>query len=144
MTERELRSLLQKYGGHEKYLKEIKDEIKEIEGSIEGLRELKGISYDGMPKSNRIRDVTEEAAEKIVDIYESRINDVLLPRIKTIMELRQFTEILMDRLSYDERNLIEARYVYGVRWDDMPKNMHLSRRVCFRLHKSAMTKMLAP
>lgn len=142
MTERELRILLRDYGGHEKYLKEIKKEIDEIKESEESLRELKGVAYNDMPKNNRIRDVTGEATEKIIDIYERRINDVLLPRIKSIMDLKEFAELLLDRLEEDERSLIEARYVKGVKWKDIPKNLHISRSVCFRLHKSAMIKML--
>ena len=135
MTERELRDLLRAYGGRKQYIKEIEAEIGDIKESIISMREF-------MPKGSRISSITEEAAEKIIDIYERRINDVLLPRIKNIIALKELVEELIERLTEDERELIEQRYVYRVRWQNIPHHLHMSRSLCFKTHSSAMKKML--
>lgn len=142
MTEWELRDLLRAYGGRKQYIKEIEAEISDIKESIISMREFKAVQLTGMPKGSRISSITEEAAEKIIDIYERRINDVLLPRIKNIIALKELAEELIERLTEDERELIEQRYVYRVRWQNIPHHLHMSRSLCFKTHSSAMKKML--
>ena len=140
MTEREVISLIRAYSGSKRVVNSIHKEIEDYKKDIEDMRQLTAVRYDGMPHGSGTSDPTAKAAAEIVDLYDKRISQ-LRERIGVILDNNRRVEEMLDTLSRDERRVITARYIEGIRWDYIPGRIHISRRNCFRLKASAFKKI---
>lgn len=136
----EVIELICEYGNSKDYIKKIHSEMDLLKADIEAMRQLSAVNYDGMPKGSTTSDPTAKAATYIVDVYESRI-ETLKGNVERIMRRKALAEELLDRLTDDERKVIEERYIKGTRWDFIPGILHFERTWCFELRKRALKKM---
>ncbi len=140
MKREEVVELLFNYGKHEDYLKAISLEMDALKEEIEHYRELTAVQYTGMPKTGGASDPTGEAASYIKDKLEGRLKKLKV-NVDEIIKQKEFVEELLNRLTIDERKVIEERYIKGTRWDLIPKILHFERSWCFALRKKAIKKM---
>lgn len=140
MNKKEVIELICEYGDREKYIKAIEDEMAALKDDIEGMRELTAVTYSDMPKGNRTGDPTAQAASYIIDVYEQRIKK-LEKNVERIIKNKEIVEELLSRLNTNERKVIEARYIKGIKWDYIPGVVFLSRSNCFYCKKKAFDKM---
>ena len=106
------------------------------------MRQLTAVQCDGMPHGTGTSDPTAKAAAEIVDLYDKRISE-LKERVCIILDYNRKVEDMLNVLDRDERRVITARYIDGIRWDYIPGRVHISRAWCFRLKARAMKKMCA-
>lgn len=142
MTEKEAIGLIRAYSGSKRVIESIHKEIEEYKRDIESMRQLTAVRYDGMPHGTGTSDPTAKAAAEIVDLYDKRITE-LRERVQVILDNNRRVEEMLGTLSRDERRVITARYIDGIRWDFIPGRVHISRMQCFRLKNKAMKKMCA-
>lgn len=142
MTEKEAIGLIRAYSGSKRVIESIHKEIEEYKKDIESMRQLTAVRYDGMPHGTGTSDPTAKAATEIVDLYDKRISE-LKERVRIILDNNRKTEDMLSVLSRDERRVIKARYIDGIRWDFIPGRLNISRRHCFRLEKRALQKICA-
>lgn len=142
MTEKEAIGLIRAYSGSKRVIESIHKEIEEYKRDIESMRQLTAVRYDGMPHGTATSDPTAKAAAEIVDLYDKRIAE-LRERVQVILDNNRRVEDMLSVLSRDERRVITARYIDGIRWDFIPGRVHISRMQCFRLKNKAMKKMCA-
>ena len=142
MTEKEALGLIRAYSGSKRVIENIHKEIEEYKKDIESMRQLTAVRYDGMPHGTGTSDPTAKAAAEIVDLYDKRITE-LRERVQVILDNNRRVEEMLGTLSRDERRVITARYIDGIRWDYIPGRVHISRMQCFRLKNKAMKKMCA-
>ena len=140
MNKREVIELICEYGSGDKYIRAIEEEIAVFKEDIISLRELTAVQYSDMPKGNSNGDPTAKAAAYIVDVYEKRIKK-LEAKVQQILKNKDTVEELLGRLNVNERKVIEARYIAGLKWDYIPGVVFLSRSTCFNCKKSAFKKM---
>lgn len=142
MTEKEAIGLIRAYSSSKKVIESIHKEIEEYKKDIESMRQLTAVRYDGMPHGTGTSDPTAKAAAEIVDLYDKRIAE-LKERVRIILDNNRRVEEMLGTLSRDERRVITARYIDGIRWDFIPGRVHISRRQCFWLKKKAFEKICA-
>ena len=65
-------------------MKNILNEIREIRLSQDDLRNYSSVSLNGMPKGKRYDDQTALKVSKIIDDYEKRIKEDLLPELERV------------------------------------------------------------
>ena len=140
MNKKEVIELICEYGDYEKYIKAIEEEMDALNADIDGMRELTAVTYSDMPKGSGTGDPTAQAAAYIIDVYEKRLCK-LKRNVERIMRNKETTEELLGRLNANERKVIEARYIEGLKWDYIPGVVYLSRSTCFDCKKSAFKKM---
>lgn len=142
MTFNEMKDLLLNYPTMTEKIHGIKKEIDEINAGIEALREsTKTIIITDMPKGGGISDDTYNRVQKIVDEYEKRLNKLTDDLERWLSKQTKTTDLLRD-LTPDEYKVIEARYIDGIKWDFVPGRIAYSRKQCFRLHDTAINKMI--
>ena len=142
MTEKEVISLIRAYSGSKRVVNSIHKEIEDYKKDIEDMRQLTAVRYDGMPHGSGTSAPTAKAAPEIVDLYDKRITE-LRERVQVILDNNRRVEEMLGTLSRDERRVITARYIDGIRWDYIPGRLNISRRHCFRLEKRALQKICA-
>lgn len=142
MTEKEAIRLIRAYSDRQGALRDIHNEIQVLKRDIEYMRQLTAVQCDGMPHGTGTSDPTAKAAAEIVDLYDKRIAE-LKERVCIILDNNRKVEDMLNVLGRDERRVITARYIDGIRWDYIPGRVHISRAWCFRLKARAMKKMCA-
>lgn len=142
MTEKEVIRLIRAYSDRQGALRDIHNEIQALKRDIEYMRQLTAVQCDGMPRGTVTSDPTAKAAAEIVDLYDKRIAE-LKERVCIILDNNRKVEDMLNVLGRDERRVITARYIDGIRWDYIPGRVHISRAWCFRLKARAMKKMCA-
>lgn len=141
MTFEEMKHLLLEYPRMTETVYKINKEIEDIKEAVKALRHVEAIVIDGMPHSSMISDDTYHKAQKVVDEYNKRLQQ-LLERIESEYEKQREITDLIVALTPDERKIIEARYLLGIRWDYIPAKVYMSRRECFYKHDAAINKMI--
>lgn len=141
MTFEEMKDMLINYKNMTKTVYRLQEEIKFIKESVNSIREAKAYNPSGLPSGNRFKDETYEKAVKITEEYEKRLNK-LFENVEEIYSAQKKITSLMDMLTEEERKVIEARYILGLKWDIIPMRTYMSRATCFRHHDAAITKMI--
>ena len=137
----EVKKLMREYAEAENMILDIQEEIKGLKIAEQSLREINAVQYSGMPKGTGSSDRTAEHVCKIIDLYENRILNELLPRIKSIQKKKDMVYLMLQDLDENERKVMEERYVKKTKWDFIPGRINYSRRQCLRFHNSGMEKL---
>lgn len=119
----------------------LKQELKDIEETVKSLRYTQAVIITDMPKGTGISDETAQKAEKIIDNYTKRYNE-LLDKIEEEYEMQKALTDAIASLTPDEQKVIKKRYVDGIKWDYIPAHVNMARGHCFRVHDRAMYKLL--
>lgn len=141
MTFGEMKDLLINYKNMTKTVYRLQEEIALIKESVNSIREAKAYNPSGLPSGNGFKDETYEKAVKITEEYEKRLNK-LLEKVEAIYASQKKITSLMEMLTEEERKIIEARYILGLKWDIIPMRTYMSRATCFRHHDGAIAKMI--
>lgn len=109
----------------------------EIVGEFEN--PLSGISYDGMPHGSS-PNVGCAALSFKLDEISSRIKNQLDQSVKILTEIMETMEFLEENTI--EREIMESRYIDRMNWDDICKNVNMTRSPVMRHWRAGLRKML--
>ena len=102
---------------------------------------LKSRNIDGMPHGTDVSDATYAAVEKLVDVYQQKI-DACVAKINELLDLKKWLDKAYASLTEDERRIVYLRY--NERWQTW-KIMHkmgiLDRRTFYKILDSAKDKI---
>ena len=117
--------------------KEINLRIEKIRNELGG---LKGISYDGMPGSGSLRDLSDG----MVRLLEEE-EKLLQEREKTTRAWREIQEVITSpELTSKETEVCFKRYILRMWWDDIAEEMGVSQRTVHRIHGKALQRVELP
>ena len=102
---------------------------------------LKSRNIDGMPHGTDVSDATYAAVEKLVDVYQQKI-DACVAKINELLDRKKWLDKAYASLTEDERRIVYLRY--DERWQTW-KIMHkmgiLDRRTFYKILDSAKDKI---
>lgn len=112
-----------------------------IELQQEARNPLKGQALTGMPHNSEISDQTYNAVEKIMDLYQSEIDD-LSAKVTELFDRKKWLDKAFATLAEDERRLLYLRYDERWQaWKIMRRLGIMDRRTFYRLLDSAKSKI---
>lgn len=114
--------------------------IKRIEAEIEEIRLMKmypsAVNNDGMPHGSSQSDLSKYAAE--LGKLEEKLYQEGVEQVKTYKEI----ECKINQIENEnERDVLFYRYIKGLDWWDIAKNMNCSERQVYRFHGKALKKI---
>lgn len=125
-----------------KYLRQYKKhgrKIKCIEAEIEALRSMKlypSKGIDGMPHSHNNSDLSKYAAE-----LEEKENELYLEGVEQVKSYKEISAAIKELEEEDERDVMTLRYIAGMDWWKIAKEMDCSERWVYELHGKALEKL---
>ena len=119
----------------------IEKEIRELKAECQGLREYQSIVLDGLPHKRMSSDTIGGKVAKIIDIYENKREELGKKREEQMKERDRLYNLIAG-LTVEEQDVIRAKYIERLRWEYIPGKVNISKRHCFRLHKSAINKLI--
>jgi len=122
---KEYRDLLLEYTQLESELTE------HLESSLIG-----GAALDGLPKSDKLADLTAELATKSIELYAA-----LVAKKLEVMRLRLEIEECIEGLEVRERTLMRARYIEGKEWEEVCVEIKYSWAQTHRLHSKILVQI---
>ena len=102
---------------------------------------LKSRNIDGMPHGTDVGDATYAAVEKLVDVYQQKI-DACVAKINELLDLKKWLDKAYASLTEDERRIVYLRY--NERWQTwkiMQRMGILDRRTFYKILDSAKDKI---
>lgn len=121
-----------------KYYREIVLGAEKLAEEIERLR-CKAESRtwpDGMPHSNYSEDRLSGIVVKIVDLSK-----LLEAKQESLNFRRKQIEAAIDKLDPREQALIRLKYIYGLNWEQVAKELNYSVRQATRIHGVILGKI---
>lgn len=122
-----------KYSKIKDELEQIKEKLDEIEATY---TQVKAVCIDGMPKGNSVRDSLGDAIAKIESIRE-----IYNYKISQLIEIQIKIENVIDKLDGDERILMRKRYIDGLKWEDVCREINYSWKTTHRMHNRILEKI---
>lgn len=121
-----------------KYYREIVLGAEKLAEEIERLRsKAESRTWpDGMPHSNYSEDRLSGIVVKIVDLSK-----LLEAKQESLNFRRKQIEAAIDQLDPREQALIRLKYIYGLNWEQVAKELNYSVRQATRLHGAILGKM---
>jgi DNA-directed RNA polymerase specialized sigma subunit len=113
--------------------------IKRIEAEIEEIRIMKrnpSISNDGMPKGMNTSDLSEYAAE--LDELEQQLYQEGVKQVKVYKDISWKIQNLKNE---EERDVLFYRYIKGMEFWEIAKQMEYSERQVHRIHGRALVNI---
>lgn len=113
--------------------------IKRIEAELEEIRSMKmnpSMNNDGMPHGSSQKDLSDYASE--LDALENELYQEGIERVKEYKDISCRINELEDE---NERDVLFYRYVKGLPWWDIAKNMNCSERQIYRIHGKALKNL---
>jgi DNA-directed RNA polymerase specialized sigma subunit len=112
-----------------------------IQRQQEARETLKAANNDGMPHGYDVVDKTYEAVERVIDLYQTKI-DEQVAKINELIDRQKWLDKAFAGLTEDERRIVYLRY--NERWQTW-KIMHrmgiLDRRTFYKILDSAKDKI---
>ena len=102
---------------------------------------LKSRNIDGMPHGTDVGDATYAAVEKLVDVYQQKI-DACVAKINELLDRKKWLDKAYASLTEDERRIVYLRY--NERWQTwkiMQRMGILDRRTFYKILDSAKDKI---
>lgn len=90
-------------------------------------------AMSGMPSGSGGEDQVSGSVEKIMEL-ENRLEDKLSRMVKQRNEI----EKIIDSLPEQQKQILYARYISCLTWDQVSQKMHFDYRWVLRLHKKAL------
>lgn len=104
------------------------------------IKDMKGIYYNGMPKTKNVTSLVENSVIKTLNLYDETIKNIT-NEINKRIEDKLYLDRFILRLSDEEQELLKIRYIEECGWDYIPMKIHISRKQCFRIHDKILEKM---
>lgn len=135
----ELKNTMHLWGSYKYILSVERSELANIQDICKAMKDIKAMTYDGMPRSVRISKPVEQGIVNSISLCEGRI-EKLNSLIKENMTLKQKIDEIVDTLPHVEQYILKARYVENMSWEMMPLHMpfEMSKRHCQRFHNNAL------
>ena len=135
----ELKNTMHLWGSYKYILSVERSELASIQDICKAMKDIKAMTYDGMPKSARMSKPVEEGIVNSITLCEGRI-EKLNSLIKENMLLKQKIDEIVDALPHAEQYILKARYVDNMSWEMMPLRIpfEMSKRHCQRFHNNAL------
>jgi len=112
-----------------------------IQRQQEARETLKAANNDGMPHGYNVADKTYEAVERVIDLYQAKI-DEQVAKINELIDRQKWLDKAFATLTEDERRLLYLRY--DERWQTsriMRRMGILDRRTFYKILDSAKDKI---
>lgn len=112
-----------------------------IQRQQEARETLKAANNDGMPHWYDVADKTYEAVERVIDLYQTKI-DEQVAKINELLDRKKWLDKAFAGLTEDERRIVYLRY--NERWQTwkiMRRMGILDREKFYRLLNSAKDKV---
>lgn len=114
--------------------------IKRIEAELEEIRSMKMnppmMNNDGMPHGSSQSDLSKYAAQ--MDELEDDLYKEGVEQVKTYKEIKYKIDQIAEE---NERDVLFYRYIKGMDWWDIAKNMGYSERQIHRIHGKALKNL---
>jgi len=91
---------------------------------------------DGMPHSNYSEDRLSSVVAQIVDLSK-----LLEGKQESLIFRRKQIEAAIDQLDPGQQTLIRLKYIYGLNWEQVAKELNYSVRQTTRMHGAILGKM---
>lgn len=131
--------LLKKWAFIEEDMTDIDKQIKELQDELSSIPEPDGIEYREGLKSTKIVDETFQKVSKIEHL--SKNLDILIKKYQAIESDHLKIQELILKLDYQERILIEYRYLKLWQWFNIAKELKISEINCKRYHNEIIEKL---
>ena len=100
---------------------------------------IHGTQYSPLPRSNKVGDGAAGILFRIAEV-EDRIVEQQAAVEKAVIQVMDILDYLPEAST--ERDIFELRYEDSLEWEDISKEVHLSRSQCHRRHRAALESML--
>ena len=119
----------------------IRSEMAAMQGLVDMLSSdllyLKGKGFDGMPHSSAVSNPVQDAVDAVEEARNRHSEKVM----EMVRELDEVVRVI-GLAPQEARAILVWRYVCGVRFDDIPERVNLSRREMFYLYKHSLKIIL--
>ena len=112
-----------------------------IQRQQEARETLKAANNDGMPHGHDVADKTYEAVERVIDLYQTKI-DEQVAKINELIDRQKWLDKAFADLTEDERRIVYLRY--NERWQTwkiMRRMGIMDRRTYYKILDSAKDKI---
>ena len=115
-------------------------EIDEMEERLKALREqsrsLRSLHFSGMPGKKDPRDLADELA-CLFELEESYSRAILKARVRCA----QIEQLILSLPSPRQKQILRARYIDGLSWDEVCGRFLISESLTYSLHKKAISEL---
>ena len=102
---------------------------------------LKSRNIDGIPHGTDVSDATYAAVEKLVDVYQQKI-DACVAKINELLDLKKWLDKAYASLTEDERRIVYLRYDERWQtWKIMRRMGIMDRRTYYKILDTAKDKI---
>lgn len=125
-----------------KYLRQYKKHgrrIKCIEAEIEAIRSMRlypSNEIDGMPHAHNNSDLSGYAAE-----LTAKENELYQEGVEQVKQYKEISARIKEMDNEDERDVLILRYIAGMDWWKIAKEMDCSESWVYELHGNALKKL---
>ena len=118
----------------------LRQEIDEMEDRLTALRDhvfsLQSPAYSGLPGKKAPRDPAEDLA-CLFDLEQSYRHSILEARIRCA----RIEHLILSLSSPREKQILRARYLDGLSWDEVCGRFLISESLTYSLHKKAISEL---
>ena len=93
----------------------------------------KSPQLDGMPRGSGSSDVSATVAK--IDAIRKKAEDARMKALEALDEIQDAIETVPDA---EERAVLRLRYIYGLKWEAVAKEMCVSEAHIYRIHGKAL------
>lgn len=121
----------------QEYLNQVRlidEQMRIIQSQISNIVELSGLSYDKVPTQSSGNSKVEKLAIRRLELlqkYESKRDELLRSRYKV-------TDMILTLHGQYQQEVLFKRYVELKRWKRIAREMNLSERMVFNVHREAL------
>lgn len=115
-------------------VRQIDEQMRIIQSQISNIVELSGLSYDKIPTLNSGDSKVEKLAMRrleLLDKYEKKRDELIRSRY-------QVTDMILTLKGQYQQEILFKRYVELKRWKRIAREMSLSERMVFNVHREAL------
>ena len=118
----------------------LQDEIRDLEERLAALREqstsLRSLSYTGLPGRKDVRDLSDVLG-CLSELEQSYRQAILKARVRCA----KIEHMILTLSSPRQQQILRARYIDGLSWEEVQSRFLISESVSYSLHKKAISEL---
>lgn len=117
--------------------RKMSESLRQIESDLMRLEEERDsiqIRADGMPGSGRVSKRVESLAVRIIDLQRR----IMARREKLLVKREEIRNVILLVPDPKLSRLLDLRYIEGMKWEEISKEMVIDLRYIYRLHGRAL------
>ena len=118
----------------------LESEIRDLEERLAALREqtlsLRSQHFSGLPGKKEPRDLSDELA-CLFELEQSYRKAILKARVRCA----KIEHMILTLSSPRQQQILRARYIDGLSWDDVCSRFLISESLTYSLHKKAISEL---